>query len=334
MERNNLRFLHIGLGSMGKRRIRNLLWHGIPKEHIFGFDMSGERGKEAEEKYGIKTFTNFDEAVQTANPDAYIISTPPNLHHEYFLYAAKHRKHFFVEVTTVDSGYKELELMLDGSFVAAPSCTFRYFPAIKKIKEIVNSGQIGKILTFQYHLGQYLPDWHPWEDYRQVYFAQKETGACREMFGFELIWLTHLLQSSVKDVAGFTDKVSELEMSADDVYAAALRFENGVMGTMMIEVLARTPFRTLRLIGTEGVLEWEWLEYRIRVFDAKAKTWEIISIPKGPQEPGYVSTEDMYQEEIGYFLDAIETKSAYPYTFAEDQRILKTLYTLENKAKS
>lgn len=332
MERNKLLFLHIGLGSMGKRRIRNLLWHGIPQEHIFGFDQSKERGQEAEEKYGIKTFSNFEEAVQAVNPDVYIISTPPNVHHDYFLHAAKLKKHFFVEVTTVDTGYTELEPLLDNSFVAAPSCTFRYFPAIKHVKEIIDSGRIGKILTFQYHLGQYLPDWHPWEDYRQVYFAQKETGACREMFGFELIWLTNLLQAPVKDVAGFTDKVSELEMSADDVYTAALRFENGVVGTMLIEVLARTPFRTLRLIGTEGVVEWEWLEYRIRVFDTSTKTWETTTIPKGPQEPGYVSTEEMYQEEIGYFLDAIEGKNAYPYTFAEDRGILKTLHRLEQKA--
>jgi hypothetical protein len=123
----NKNYLQVGLGSMGKRRIRNLLANDVKKENIFGFDLSGEKREEAGKEYGIVTFENFKDAVEKIRPDVYLISTPPDRHREYFLHAAREKKHFFVEVTTHDAGYDELTPLLDGSFVAAPSCTYRFF---------------------------------------------------------------------------------------------------------------------------------------------------------------------------------------------------------------
>ena len=89
-------------------------------------------------------------------------------------------------------------------------------------KKLLEEERIGKILAFQYHMGQYLPDWHRWEDYRQVYFSKKATGACREMFCFELIWLNYLIGSEVKEVRGDIAKLSDLDMDADDTVTAAV----------------------------------------------------------------------------------------------------------------
>lgn len=317
---------------MGKRRIRNLLFHGVKPEEIFGFDVLRERRHEAAEKYGIRTYDDFATVFAEVKPDAMIISTPPEAHNFYFLFAARNKINFFCEVTTTDQGYDELLTLLDGSFVAAPSATFRYLPVIKRIKGLVKSGEIGKVLAFTYHLGQYLPDWHPWEDFRQVYFSKKETGACREMLPYELIWLTDLLGSPVKKISGLTEKVSDLDMTADDVYAATLKLENGVIGTIMIDLLSRAPKRTLRLIGTHGMLDWEWKADLIRIFNAAYRAWRDIVMDPGAAEKGYINTEDMYQDELKDFLDAIAGKKEYPYTFAENRRILQTLYALEEKA--
>ncbi|KKU49666.1 MAG: Oxidoreductase-like protein [Parcubacteria group bacterium GW2011_GWA1_47_10] len=334
MKQSQTKFLQVGLGSMGKRRIRNLLHNKVPMENIVGFDLAPARRKEAEKKYGICTYADFKTAFQKFGPDALIISTPPDQHSYYYLFAAKHKKHFFVEATTLTSGYKELSKLADGSFVAAPSCTWRYLPAIKKIKGIVASGAIGLIQTFQYHMGQYLPDWHPWEDYRRVYFAKKDTGACREMFPFELIWLNDLVGSKVRRVTGFVRKLSDLDMPADDLYAAVLEYENKVIGLMNIDVLARTALRTLRLVGSEGVLDWDWLNYQVKVFSVVTKKWKTISLRAGGAEKNYVTTEDMYREEIKQFLNAILGKQSYPYSFAEDEQILNTTYALEKSSKT
>ena len=333
MKKNKLRFLQIGLGSMGKRRIRNLLFHKVPKENIYGFNLSKDRCLEVQNKFGIKTFNNFKKALREAKPDVFIISTPPNQHSQYFLYAAKHKKHFFVEHPTTDKGYKELEKLLDGSFVGVPSCSLRFHPAMKAMKKILDSNKIGQVLSFQYHMGQYLPDWHPWEDYRKVYFSKKSTGACREMFAFELGWLGYVLNLKIKEIAGFTEKLSNLEMTADDLYVAIIKFQNNKIGNITIDLLSRKPFRTLRVIGSGGVLEWEWQDNQIKLFTAKNKKSEVVNLKKGHSEKYYITTEDMYEEEVGKFLTAINGKGKYPFSFKENHHFLKALFAIEESAK-
>lgn len=329
-----MKILQIGLGSMGKRRIRNCLHNGIKKENIFGFDVNSSRCQEAVKKYKIKTYSNFKEAVQMVGPDIFIISTPPDAHSKYFLKAAEDKKHVFVEHTTVDTGYWKLLKLLDSAFVAVPSCSWRFYPAVKKLKEIVAKGKIGKILSFQYHMGQYLPDWHPWEDYREVYFSKKITGACREMFTFELGWLSYILNLKAIKIGGFTKKISDLDMPADDIYSAIVSFKNNIIGTMVIDLLSKKAFRTLRIIGSDGVLEWEWLDNKIKLFEAKNKKTQIIKLTKGRSEKNYVTTEDMYEEEIKNFLDAISKKKKYPFTFKENHYYLKIMFALEKSSQS
>ncbi|MFH1522514.1 MAG: Gfo/Idh/MocA family oxidoreductase [Patescibacteria group bacterium] len=333
MQNSKLKILQIGLGSMGKRRIRNLLFHKIKPEQICGFDISEKRCLEVKKEYNIRTINNFQKALKEFKPNVFIISTPPNLHDKYFLYAAKHKINFFVEVPTVDRGYKELLPMLTKKFVAAPSCTFRYVPAIKKIKELLDENTIGQPLTFNHYLGQYLPDWHPYEDYRKVYFAQKETGGAREMLPYELNWLSFIFQSLPIKATGISAKVSSLEMTADDIYSVIAKFKNGIIGNIMIDLLNREAGRTLKIIGSKGTIDWNWLKYEIRIMRAGEKKSRLINVKKVKQFKHYNTTEDIYIEEIKYFLDAINKKKPYPYSFKEDHQILK-VYNIFGKGEN
>ncbi len=323
-----MKFLIAGLGSMGKRRIRNLFANG--EKNIVGFDIRQDRNKEVQQKYGIHILNRLGE-ISPKDFDALIISTSPDAHGNYIRYALKHKKHFFVEHPTSDDGYKEILKNKDAT-VKAPSCTFLFNPAVKLMKKILGEGKIGKVLAFQYHMGQYLPDWHPWEDYRTVYFSKKETGACREMFCFELIWLNYLMGSRVREVKGSITKLSALDMDADDTITAAVAYENSVRGTLLIDVIARKPFRTLRVLGSEGVLEWERFDYAIKIFNAATKETEVIPVPKGNPEKGYVNEEEMYIEEIKAFLDAIYGRSPYPYSFEENLLNLRVFERVERES--
>lgn len=325
-----MKFLVIGLGSMGKRRIRNLLHHRVQAKNIFGFDLSRDRRKEAEVNYKIKTFKDFNSAINAVDPDVFIISTPPHLHEEYFLYAAKHKKHFFVEVATTDAGYKKLYPLLDGSFVAAPSVTFRYYGPVQRIKKLLNSTVIGKPLAFNHHLGQYLPDWHPWEDYRKFYASQEESSACKEMVPYELQWISYVFDDEFVSAKGMTTKQSDLDMKIDDTYMALLKSKKGIVGTLMVELIARPAVRVFRILGSEGTLEWDWQRHEIRVWSTKTNRWKTIKLPKGKKVAGYkTTTEEMYNAELGSFLNAIRGKKKYPYTFEEDEQNFALLRQIE-----
>lgn len=330
MAKNKLKFLIIGLGSMGKRRIRNLHFHG--QRQIIGYDVRPDRRREAKEKYGIKIIEKFKN-LSPQDFDVMIISTSPEAHGDYIRLALRYKKHFFVEHPTSDDGYDDI-FKKRGNTIKAPSCTLRFYRPIKMIKDILEKGKIGKILAFQYHLGQYLPDWHPYEDYRQVYFSKKVTGACREMLPFELIWLNWLTESTVKEISGSISRVSDLDMDADDIILANLKYKNGIVGNVIIDVISRKPFRTLRVLGSQGVLDWERFDSVIKLYDAKWRKTENIAVPKGHPEKGYINEEEMYNDEIRAFLRAIDGQEKYPHTFADNLGLLKTLYAMEKSHRT
>lgn len=332
IKKNNLTFLIVGLGSMGKRRVRNLLFNG--QRQIIGFDIRPDRMKEAEAKYGIETIANLNK-LSDKDYDVLIISTPPDQHGDYIRMALKKEKHFFVEHPTSDDGYEDIfSAQGRSALVMTPSCTMRFYAPIKMIKNILEKKRIGKILAFQYHMGQYLPDWHPWEDYRQVYFSKKETGACREMLPFELIWLGWVIDSKVSEISGSINKISDLDMNADDIILAEVKYNNGILGNVIIDVVSRKPFRTLRVLGSDGVLEWERFDSLIKIYDAKSRETKNIIPPEGHPEKGYVNEEEMYNDEIRAFLDAIDGKGRFPHTFVDSHHFLKTLYALEKSSRT
>lgn len=326
-----MKFLIIGLGSMGKRRIRNLQY--LKAGAIVGFDPRDDRRKEVKKKYGVKTFENFD-AAMAENPDALIISTPPDLHMKYAMIAAQNDKHFFTEASVVSEGIDELiNLCKDKKIVAAPSCTMRFHPSIKKIKELVDGGAIGKPLAFTYHSGQYLPDWHPWENYRKFYAAKKSTGAAREIVSFELVWLTWVL-GEIDTISCLKGKLTKLETEIDDAYQILVKFKSGALGHMLVDVISRVPDRSCKLISEEGVMEMRWGK-GVKVYRASNRKWEEYPEEAGTTVEGYSEKikEEPYIEETQRFVQAVRGEVTYPYTFEEDKRILELLYAAEKSSE-
>ena len=327
-----MKFLVIGLGSMGRRRIRNLQY--LKEKDIIGFDIRADRCKKAEDKYGIKTFKRFEEAMEQ-NPAALIISLPSNQHHKYALLAAEANKDFFTESNFLPQGIKDLmKIEKRKDIVAVPSFTMPHHSSIKLIKEMVSENKVGKVLCFTYHLSAYLPDWHPWEDYREVYYSKKETPGCKEMIAFELTWLTWLL-GNVKKVSCLKGKLSNLETEIDDVYQIILEFKNNILGNMLIEIVSRPSVRDLKLFANEGTILWDSEKGIVKVFDVQKKEWKEYPEEIGIVEPGYsVRThEEMYVEEMKDFLKAIKREKPYPYSFKKEKEIVEVLEIIEKSAQ-
>jgi len=315
---------------MGKRRIRNLQY--LKQEDIIGFDSREDRCAEASEKYNIKTYHDIAKVLDK-KPDAMVISTPPDLHMRYAKIALENKIHFFTEASVVQDEMEEIIEMLDkNDMVGLPSCTMRYHPVVNEIKDILSKNIIGKPLSFLYHSGQYLPDWHPWEDYRKFYVAKRETGACREIVAFELVWLIELF-GKIKTVSARKAKVSNLEVDIDDIYNILLEFENGIESTMTVDVIARFPFRQIKILGENGVILADWSERNVKYF-TNDKGWIESKIDDGKIEENYIHGEGPYIEEMKTFLEAVQKKREQSYTFREDFEILKTLELIEKSSES
>lgn len=324
-----MKFLVIGLGSMGKRRVRNLQHLG--EKDIIGFDLSDDRRQETNKKYGIEVFSNFEKAV-SKDPDVFIISTPPDKHIEYALIAARSDRHFFTEADVMDDGMEELiEICKNKNIVAAPSVTPIFRQSTKIIKQLLDKKTIGKVLLFTHHLGQYLPDWHPWEDISTFYVGKRETGACREMVPFEMIWLNWLF-GDVDTISCFKSKQSNLHVDIDDTYQIMMRFKNGIVASLVSDVVSRHPFNSLRIIGETGVIEWEWLDKIIRVYDSTTQTWTEHKETEAKVKTGFLTPDDQYVEEMRHFINSINGKEKYFHTFEDNYRILQILYAAEESS--
>ena len=127
----------IGLGSMGKRRVRNLKLVGV--NSIAGFDIRTDRCAEAHEKYGIETYSDFNYAMDAFSPNVLVISTSPEHHMTYAWEGFERKISCFIEASVVDPEriLKLHNLTKGTSLLMAPSCTMRYFPGPKKVKELI-----------------------------------------------------------------------------------------------------------------------------------------------------------------------------------------------------
>lgn len=325
-----MKVLVVGLGSMGKRRVRCLKRLGVTD--ITGFDPRADRREESQSKYGIATVGEWTQA-KALPVDAWVVSTPPDTHVGYGFQALEHGTSFFTEANVTDPRMAELTAALDKSnVVGAPSCTMRYYFGPRRIKELVQAGAVGRPLTFTYQSGQYLPDWHPWESYKDFYVSKRATGACREIVPFELSWLIDVF-GPVCSLSCMKDRLGDLDADIDDIYQLLLRFDNKVIGHLMVDVIARPAVRLFRLLGTLGTVEWDHGLKRLRHYDSKAETWKEETQDVGSTEPGYLHSEEPYVDEMADFVAAVRRERPWPYPFADDEKILSLLDRAETSDK-
>lgn len=324
-----MQVLIVGLGSMGKRRIRNLQALGVSK--ILGFDPRSDRAEEAEEKYGIQTICDFSE-VQLGVIDRMVISTSPDQHMYYAHIAADHKIPCFIEASVVDTDMLQLieKQERDLSLIICPSCTFYFHPAIKKITELLAQEAIGAVSNFSYHFGQYLPDWHPWEPIQAFYVSKRETGGCREIVPFELTWMGKLF-GNIHKVSGFYAKTIALKADIADTYVFNLQYKSGVLGSVVVDVVSRVATRRLIINGEQGQIRWDWDRPQVELYQADKQAWNIISFAAGHAEQGYNANimEEMYIEEIDTFLQAAEGRKTFPNLLKQDYEVLQLLYAIE-----
>lgn len=326
-----MRFLVVGLGSMGKRRVRNLQALGLAD--IAGCDARPDRIAEAVGRYGIRGYDAFENALVDFAPDALVISTSPAAHMDYAWPALERRLPCFIEASVVhaDRVLALSHAARDKAVVMAPSCTMRYYPGPRKVKELLAAGSIGQPLYFCYQTGQYLPDWHPWERVADFYVSHPDTGGCREIVPFELTWLNDLF-GTPEPAALLRAKHGDVGADIDDAYHCLLRYPGDIVGNITVEVLSRPcATRELSIVGSLGRLVMSADEQCVRHIAVGAETWTRHPIGGGTVETGYINPEEPYIAEIADFVAAAESghQERFPNTLFDDWQVLDILNRLE-----
>lgn len=293
-----LSFLIVGLGSAGYRHMKNLRDLGVERISLLRTG-NGPSGSPRLLPFPVEPDLA---SALAARPTGVLISNPTSLHMETALAAAKAGCHLFIEkpVSHSWSGVRELRREVQArSLVVATGFQFRFHPLLLSAKQWLDERRVGTVVSAHARYGEYLPSWHPGEDYRKGYSGRADLGGgpvhtlCHP-FDY-LRWLL----GDILSVAGAVGKLSLLEIDTEDTAHALLRFERGAIGSVELDYIHHPKEHFLRIVGEGGdiFLDFEGGLLRLDPFDGGDR-WALSTPPR-------FERNTMFLDEMKNFLAAI-----------------------------
>lgn len=318
----------IGLGSMGKRRIR-LIKKLIPDADIIGIEKNEQRRRQVQEIFGIKCCSNLEEIERERIIDSAFVCTSPLTHSRLITECLLRGWNTFTEINLIAEQYDENVLLAKKKRLKLfLSSTPLYREEMCRIYDIVKEN--GKPANYIYHIGQYLPDWHPWENYKDFFVQDKRTSGCREILAIELPWIIRTF-GRIKKINVLSNHVSELKLTYNDSYFVQLFHENGAMGNLAVDVVCRQAVRKLEVYNEDIYLEWYGQPNTLKIKNMETNQLEVSGGERDNylQEEGYSEfiNECAYINEISAFYNIGGAKSKY--SFEEDKYVLEIVDEIE-----
>jgi predicted dehydrogenase len=265
------------------------------------------------------------------SPDVALVTVPNSLHLPLALEAARRDCHLFIEKPLSHrlNGLGELLSVVDErSLVTLVGCNMRFHPGIRKIKSLLDEGTIGRVVSARVEGGQYLPDWHPWEDYRHGYSARRDLGGGIILDGVHEIDYLRWILGEVGLVACLSGRLARLEIDTEDTAGILLRFLNGTIGELHMDYVQRAYSRTCQIIGDEGTIRWDYTSGEVRCYTAAAQGWQVF-----PNPPGWEANQ-MYLDEMRHFLKCIAGEEKPLADVYEGKRTLEVALAAKESAAS
>lgn len=313
-----MKVLFAGLGSIGQRHFRNLrallrdqveilAYRAHGESPVLNADMTVRHGIDMETAYGIRSFGNLEEAL-AQKPDAVFVTNPNSLHLPVALAAAKAGCHVFIEKPLADSldGIDELvEIIEHKRLVAFVAYQFRFHPGLRWIKNLLDERRLGRLVAAHIVNGEYLPDWHPYEDYRQSHAARRALGggALRiqtHEFDYAL-WLFGMPRR-IYAVGGH---LSGLEVDVEDSVSILLSCEDrGQVWPvhLHLDYLQRPPQRVCEVVGDAGRVRYDFYRNEVVLDDLITRTRQRI-------EFNGFERNQMFLDELRHFLSCVRGES-------------------------
>lgn len=314
-----MKVLFCGLGSIGQRHLRNLrallgdevevlAWRARNTSPVLRADMTVSPDGEIEEIYGVRGFSELEDAL-AERPDVVFVTNPNTLHLATALAAARAGCHLFIEkpLAHTTDGVGELVAEVESrQLVAFVAYQFRFHPGLARVKRILDEGRLGRLVAAHVVNGEYLPDWHPWEDYRETHPARRELGGgSLNIQTHELdlaLWLFGM-PSKVYAVGGH---LSQLEVDVED--SVSLLAECSSDGRRFpvhihLDYVQRPPQRVCEVIGDAGKLRYDYYANQVELHDLTTRTSEVFHFER-------FDRNQMFTDELTHFLACIRGEAS------------------------
>lgn len=318
----------VGTGSIGKRHLKNCitLKNELGISEIRCFDEKSSLLQEIKQEMPDVILTN-DIKSAVDGVDAVFICVPTSLHIPVISEISKICScHIYLEkpVSHTLSGCDELIYKQKKSNkVLAVGYMLPKHPVLLEIKKLLSDNIAGRILSVRAESGFYLPKWHPWENYKDFYMSWKTGGGGALLDSSHEINYLQWLFGDISEVQGFYGKVSDLEITSDDLAVAIFHFKNGIIGQLHLDLLQFDESRYCKIIGTEAVLIGDLIKNEIKYSHKNNETWKKINVK--------VDFDEIYYNQLKNFIAACNGKE---YNLITGEESVKTLQVVEAIRKS
>lgn len=315
-ENQKIRIGIIGLGSIGWTHVNAL--HKLGVTEIYAL-RTNKGAKVIEDLKGVKQLFNLEE-FKALPLDGIIISNPTSLHIEAITNIASLKIPVFVE-KPIASEIKELTQLesYNKELIKVGYC-LRYDSVIRKVKSLLESNVIGDVFHSRIQVGQYLPSWHPYTDYKNEYFSRKDLGggAIRTL-SHELDLLSYFFKEP-EEVYPLIGKISDLDVDVDD-YSIIIAKHKTLISRVELDFFSLNICRTGVIYGDKGEIHYDVINRVIKIVYRENKPDEILDTFKDT---------NMYVEQMRDFLNCIDKKPSQLCSYEESVSVMKIIEESHN----
>ena len=322
---SNLKILIVGLGSIGKRHMENI----ISKTNSEVIILTKRKDLNSLKKKNIKIFNTLEKCL-AEKPDIGFITNETAYHVPIAIKLAKAGLDLFLE-KPLSNSMKSVDQLLNivkrKRLITLMGCNLRFHSCIKKIKLLLEKEAIGKVISVKVECGAYLPDWHPDEDYSKGYAARDNLGGGVVLTCIHELDYLYWFFGKIKEVFSITGKFSDLKIKTHDLSAIVLRFQNNIIGEVHLDYFQKPEIRSCKIIGTNGTIYWDSQSNEVKVFNLKNQKWNTKLKIKNYKR------NDMYEKELKHFFDCVNKEAKSINDISQGSYMLKIALAIIKSSK-
>lgn len=292
----------LGGGSIGQRHMRNLRSLGFENNNIYVFEPKNDMAGYIPETLGVQVTTSYEDMLDN-DFDVAFITNPTRYHVETAFDFASRGIDLFIEKPlsdVIDDRLRKLiEIVKEKKLITMVGCNTRFYPALQYIKDVLKDESLGALCSARIQFGHYLPDWHPREDYREGYSANRSMGGGILLDAVhELDYARWLFGYPIRSPLVMGGKLSNLEIDTEDLVSILYSFEKCPVVHIHLDYLQRYYNRSCQIIGESGTINWDYREHHVEWYDARDDVWHKYLVEEGINE--------MYVRQLEHFFDCLK----------------------------
>lgn len=317
-----MKFLVIGIGSIGQRHIKNLISLGYNNIEIF--DTNKLLAKKIAKKFSI----NYLSSLKFNDIKCTLICTPPTSHINFALKAIENNSHVFVEkplsnklelIPILIKKAKRKKLNIFVGYV------FRFDKGLLKVKKELDAKKIGKIISFDAYEGWFLPKWRPWQDYTKSYTASSKLGGGIILDGSHELNYMLWLGNDIEQVFSYYKTIPKLKIGTEGLAEVILKFKNKAIGRIHLDFINPKYNRHCEIIGDEGSIRWNFEDQSLEFQKNSSEKFQRIKYGK--------NFNQMYIDEIKHIIKVINKEEKNRINMSDAINTLKISLAIKKSGK-